>query len=683
MKEYLRNLNEQQKEAVVNIGGYNLVIAGAGTGKTHTMISKVAYMIDYGIDPSQILMLTFTNKAADEMVERIIKYIGEEGTKVTACTFHSFFADFLRKYGYKQKSFDNKFSVLTSNDQEMLMKQVRKKWMDDNKPYIQEQNISKTNPFPSVALILRLHSESINNMLSYDDVLCEALQNSNFCYEDGGIGKYLNDAEAILKEFENRKKEYNVLDFDDMLQKSYEILRDDPEILKSLTDKYRYIICDEYQDTNVLQEELLKLISSRSGNLTVVGDDNQSIYAFRGAAIDNILTFEDRYPNCKTIKLVRNYRSTQEILNLSNNFMHHATEGIEKDLISDLKGLPPELRIFDSEKEIAQQIVQEIMSEYRNGKRFSDFAIIARNSNQLNDVEMFFERRRIPYVKYGGQKYLETKPVEDIVALFRIAANKKDAIAWQRVLSMYPGISGGYSFSIYSSMKENNTWYDELNDLRYLRYKFAEYLPELYKVISQIKSRSLSETLEYLCYDYYPGLRKRVLEVSSASDESKEKEEKVINALPEFLSSLVEMGKEYASISLFLDEVVLNNGTTEVEEQKDKVSLTTIHSAKGLEYDTVYVLGTIEGVFPRNNIKPREDSEELRCLYVACTRAKNTLKLYIPETHMEFGSGQGTIVDSMLSHHLAYYDVLDALEMDCETRMFSEKSIERKKFFKH
>lgn len=681
MKEYLETLNEQQKEAVTNIGGYNLVIAGAGTGKTHTMISKVAYMIDYGIDPSQILMLTFTNKAADEMVERIIKYIGDKGAKVTACTFHSFFANFLRRYGYKQKGFNSNFNVLTVNDQELLMKQVRKKWLDDNKDYIQDEKISKSNPFPTATLILKMRSESINNMLSYDKVLYDAVQNINFAYEDGGMGKYLNDAEDILREFEARKKEYNVLDFDDMLQKSYEILRDNPEILKSLTDKYRYIICDEYQDTNILQEELLKLMSSRSGNLTVVGDDNQSIYAFRGAVIDNILTFENRYPNCKTIKLVRNYRSTQDILDLSNAFMHHATEGIKKDLISDRRLALPELSVFDSEQAIAQKITQEIMSEHRNGKKFSDFAVIARNGRQLNDVEMYFERRRIPYAKYGGEKYLETVPVEDVIATLRIVANKKDAMAWQRVLSLYPGISGGYSFAIYNSMKENDTWYDELNDLKYLRYKFAEYLPELYEVISRIKSRGFSETLEYLCYDYYPKLRKRVLDLSNASEETKEKEQKVVDILPEYLSSLAEMGKEYASISLFLDEVILNSGATENDELKDKVSLTTIHSAKGLEYDTVYVLDTVEGIFPKCNTRAREDSEELRCLYVACTRAKNTLKLYIPETHLEFHNRQSEVVDSMLSHHLAYYDVLNTLKMDDEAKLLCERSVEGKKFF--
>lgn len=681
MKEYLKNLNEEQKEAVANIGGYNLVIAGAGTGKTHTMISKVAYMIDFGIDPSQILMLTFTNKAADEMVHRIVKFIGEKGEKVTACTFHSFFANFLRRYGWKQKNFNANFNILSIGDQEILMKQVRKRWMQVNKEYIQNENIGKGNPFPSAKAMLCLLSESINNMMDYRNILKQAIENGNFAYEDNGVGKYLNDVEEIIYEFKKQKKEYNVMDFDDMLQYSYEILRDNPEILKMLTDKFRYVICDEYQDTNILQEALLKQMTFRNGNLTVVGDDNQSIYAFRGAVIDNILTFADRYPNAKTIKLVRNYRSTQEILNLSNSFMHHATEGIKKDLISNSHLEGPKLRAFDTEREIAQEIAQEIIKGHRNGNDYNSYAVIARNGRQLNDVELCLEQRKIPYAKYGGEKYLESRPVEDILALLRVVSDKKDAIAWQRVLSFYPGISGGYSFNIYNSMKENGTWYEELNDMKYIRYKFAEYLPELYEVISRIKTRDFLESLEYLCYEYYPNLRNQVLEISNASDEAKAKEAQAINRLPEYLSSLVEMGKEYGNISLFLDDIMLNASGIEDKDDKDKVSLTTIHSAKGLEYDTVFLIDTIEGVFPKLHMRPREDAEELRCLYVACTRAKTHLNLYIPSTHLEFGKGGSEVVDSLLSHHLAYKDVIDTMALDDGSKEICNRSLEAKNFY--
>lgn len=666
MKDYLKTLNEEQLEAVKKIEGYNLVIAGAGTGKTHTMISKVAYMIDNHIDPSEILMLTFTNKAAEEMKERLVSYIGDDGKLVTASTFHSFFVKILRRFVFKLPEFKRKFGIMSEPDRATLMSQCEKLWISTHKEQYKGYD-KKRMPFPTYGELLYVHSESVNKMKSMAELV---RTESKYCGRP--VQHYINDVLEIVDMFETKKIEYNVMDFDDILKYSYLLISQNEGVLKYISCKYKYLICDEYQDTNTIQEAILSLMARANGNLTVVGDDNQSIYAFRGAEIQNILTFADRYPNVTTIKLVRNYRSTQEILDFSNAFMHHAVEGIRKDLVGNSHGHKVELRALKDTSVMSKEIVDKIEALKQSGKDYGDIAVIARSGNHLNEIESLLNIKKIPYEKFGGQKYMDSAPVQDVLAFIRIVCNPRDALGWNRVLQLYRGIGAIIADKLYKNMVNNETYIEELKSREYKNRTYSEYFDELYNTLEILRKMPVYDAMRFLASDYYPALTKRVIRSSSIDDDEKEKQLRNVDHYNSYLKPLVDIAKNYDDLTQYLDDMLLSQSNGD-ELVGDKVNLTTIHSAKGLEYDTVFVINTVQDMFPRTMPSDDKDAEELRCLYVACTRAKTQLYIYMPMAKWSYDGGKPHMEDTEMAHFLTYDDVMETADVDKNAKELEER----------
>lgn len=671
--DYLETLNPEQLEAVKKVEGYNLVIAGAGTGKTHTMITKVAYMIDQGIPAKEILMLTFTNKAAREMVDRIVKYIGDGGIAVTASTFHSFFVKILRRYGTFLQS--SSFTIMSENDRKVLVKQCRLLWRSEHKDEIDPSELQIYN-FPKDTDLLEFYSDSINSLKSYHALLRKKAEK----YCECNIAHYIEYVIDILKMYDEHKRKYNLMDFDDILKNAYIMLKKSDKVRHLLNQKYRYVICDEYQDTNTIQEAILKMLTEENGNLTVVGDDNQSIYAFRGAEIENILTFADRYPDVTTIKLVRNYRSTQEILDFSNAFMHHAKEGIKKDLIGSKHGDMVRMRAYEDDSVMSNAIVNEIIEAHENGKQYSDIAVIARSGKHLNGIESILTSKQIPYEKFGGVKYFDSVAVQDVLAFVRVAVNKLDAVAWHRVLQLYTNIATVTSTRLYENMIEHRSYYEELMSLKYAKRVYCKQLKGLYDAIKYIQANGndVYKVMEFLTQNYYQKVLIETINNSRMEDDQKRDQIKEAKKTKKFLEPLLKLSSDYSDLTKFTEEMMLARDDKNSAED-DKVNLTTIHSAKGLEYDTVYVINTVQKMFPITEVYDIEDPEELRCMYVACTRAKNTLKLYMPATIISYEFQKMDIVDSELSHFIAYEDVMKTTAYDNTVMQLYQRAMQRQK----
>ena len=391
---YLDKLNKEQREAATTIYGNLLILAGAGSGKTYTLVSRIAYMIDSGINPENILLLTFTNKAAEEMKKRIIRDIGETGEKTTALTFHSFCANLLRKYSSLVK-IDNNFTVLDSPDSQDAISIAKEEYFEENK-------IKKTpEDFPSKKNIAAIYSYAINSCSPISDVI----DLFNFTV-------FKSEIIDILNKYEQYKQEHNLMDYDDLLFNTYQVLNNNEEIREHLDRKYEFISCDEYQDTNILQDKILELLSRNCQNLAVVGDDNQSIYKFRCAEIKNILNFHRRYRGCKVVVLNQNYRSSQEILDFANSIMTHATEGINKNLQGQFNGEKPEWVIPYDNREEDTFIVKKILEYKRKGIPLNEIAVLIRNARQSFHLEVLLNNYGIPFKKFGGIKFLEKEVIK-------------------------------------------------------------------------------------------------------------------------------------------------------------------------------------------------------------------------------------------------------------------------------
>lgn len=480
MKDYLAYLNKEQYEAATTINGPLLIIAGAGSGKTMTLVSRIAYMIDQGIDPESILLLTFTNKAANEMKNRIIKNIGESADGITASTFHSFCALFLRKHAHIIK-LNNNFTIIDTSDAADVMGIVRDEFVDKKKKAGYEFDVKS---FPDKRELQALYSYAINNC----ECLTEAIYGSKF-------RSYRDDINEIFNKYICYKQDHALLDYDDLLFYTKYILEEYEDVRRNISKKYKYVCSDEYQDTNRIQDIILDLICRDHKNLAVVGDENQSIYKFRGAKIENILTFAERHPGCKTIVLFENYRSSQEILNLSNAVMDYATEGTKKVLHGQFSGAKPELMVVKNEIDETYKIVNLIRDHYRFNKiPLHEMAVIVRSSSQSYRLEMLLTKMGIPYNKFGGLKFLEKVVVRDILSFLRIITNEKDEIALYRILQLYPGIGKGYSGKITAAVAEKGL---SVLPTLYPKAGFHQYLEELYERLMLITEMSLDDQLSH------------------------------------------------------------------------------------------------------------------------------------------------------------------------------------------
>lgn len=641
-------LNAEQKEAVATINGPVRIIAGAGTGKTKTLVSRVANMLQKGISAENIMLLTFTNKAAGEMKLRIQNYIGNDRTRnLTACTFHSFCNRFLKQHA-NLAGFNSHFTILDGGDCLDIISELSGEIKGKLK-----KNSYEIKSFPKDREILAINGTAISDVRPLWNTVSGAE-----C-----VNGFTNEVYEILKGYAEYKARYNMMDYDDLLYFTVKILEENEDIRKRMDERYQYIMVDEYQDTNVIQDKFLKLITKDYRNIAVVGDDNQSIYRFRGAHIENILEFKDRYPDCKDIVLVQNYRSTQEILDLSNLVMGHAVEGIPKELVGQKHGKRPDFIIANSQNEEAQKIISYIEDYHKQGIPYKDMSVLIRYGRSSYILEAELNKQRIPYRKFGGIKFVEKEHIRNMLSYLRAGTSDKDMIAWTRILKLITGIGPKAAKDIALDVAENGV--QALNGMLYMGKPYYNALYVLYDIFAEIRFMPPKDQIKYLMENYYYGLMENGISSSRKKDRDKIDALEKLEKSKEDMSLLMEMAEVYISTDEFLEDIVLN--AADPEKETDSVNITTIHSAKGLEYDVVFLMDPIQGLFPRTYDGSEPDNrEDLRCLYVAITRAKERLHIFLSEFYTgNQGSGE-------LSMHLDHPDVLTVCDYPKELGYFSD-----------
>lgn len=608
-------LNKFQYEAVMHDKGPALLLAGAGTGKTRTLIYRVAHLIESGVSPESILLLTFTNKAANEMKERAEKMLKEK-CGITACTYHSFCVKMLRFYG-KMAGISPDFTIISGPDEADIIDIVKS-----------ELNFQKLKNMPSASVFASMLSTCVNKRLTLEELLKEQ--------------KYWrfrqNERKLLLlrEETKKYKEEHNLFNYDDILLKFDQMLTDYSNIARRIEDTYRYIMVDEYQDTNTLQDSIIRKIRTKNTNLMVVGDDMQSIYKFRGADVQNILSFPKRYTDCKVIYLTENYRSSQEILNLANHVMTNATEGYQKNLRAQFSSqeLPKVYSVNDTKTE-AEFVLNRIKAKHAEGIPYNDICVLYRNSFQSYELEVLLNKAGLDFEKYGGIRFLDRAHIKDVLAFLRIYTNPSDELAWFRILQLHIGIGKVYARNISRKCLEYGPEY--LIDDCHKRKKYGVHIRKLYDEIQSWGGKEFLEILKSSCAYYAKTLENTIRNKKVDSESDREESLQDLERNKEDITILQEMAKDYDSALAFLDATTLD-ATKSKENEEDKLVLSTIHSIKGLEYDTVILLDCIDEILPSARyIGSPEDNEDVRCMYVAVTRAKNTLYMMVPKIALKYG----------------------------------------------
>ena len=590
------NLNEQQREAIQTTEGPLLVIAGAGSGKTRVLTTRIAYLIEEkGIAPQNILAITFTNKAAKEMRDRVVKMLGPIAYQIQISTFHSFGLTIMKE-NYAQLGYKKEFTILDSDDSLSIIKKIMKNMNLDSKAYNPKNVKNKI-------------SSAKNEMMTPEE-----LSRFSACDFDEKVVE-------IFSEYNKKLKANNSLDFDDLLLKPIELFNENPAILEQYQERFHYILIDEYQDTNEVQYILTKMLSKKRKNLCVVGDESQSIYAFRGSNYRNILNFEKDYPNCKIILLEQNYRSTKTILNAANDVIKNNKQRKDKRLWTDNhEGDKVVYKKCIDEKEEAASVASEIGNLIIQGEKLEDIAVLYRTNAQSRTIEEAMLKDNIPYKVVGSFYFYNRKEVKDLIAYLRLIYNSNDDVSLIRIINSPKRGIGQKTIDnlVAEAATLGISMYEALSSPKELQFKA---LIESMKLASQ--NMSLTEIVELVLEQ--SGLRKELELENSLEAEAK------IENLDEFKSITKNFEERYGIISLedFLAEISLVSDVEEHKDNNEVVTLMTIHSAKGLEFKYVFVIGMEEGVFPhsRSLFDSGELEEERRLCYVAITRAKEKLWL--------------------------------------------------------
>ena len=632
MKDYLSQLNESQKLPTVHKNGPVMVIAGAGSGKTRVLTYRIAYLMEMGVDPFSILALTFTNKAAKEMKERIGLIVGETNAKsLWMGTFHSIFARILRSEA-EYLGYSSNFSIYDTQDSERLISSIIKELKLDKDLY-KHRNI-------------RNRISSLKNNL----VTVKAyLNNPELVQQDKESRKPMFG--KIYQTYVNRCFKASAMDFDDLLLKTNELLNRFPEVLAKYQQRFKYIHVDEYQDTNHSQYLIVKALADKFENICVVGDDAQSIYGFRGANIENILSFQKDYPNSSVYRLEQNYRSTQNIVNAANSVISNNLNKLEKKVWTENEiGEKIELSETPTDSEEGRFVASSIFEAKHNLQLQNDqFAVLYRTNAQSRSIEDALRRKNIPFQIYGGLSFYQRKEIKDILAYLRLIINSKDDESLKRVIN-YPGRGIGLTtlekIQIYSN--ENNlTLFEVLENINNYEINVNKGTKEkLFDFFSMIKSFQISnENLNAL--EILNEVLKRVGIVNLLKNEGTpeaisriENIEELINAVQDFIDGQKEIVDSSGSLSEFLEDVALiTDLDKEVDNTKPKVSLMTIHLAKGLEFSHVYIVGLEEDLFPSAlSSTTRSDlEEERRLFYVALTRAMKKVTISYSKTRYRWG----------------------------------------------
>ena len=643
-------LNKKQKEAVERIEGPILVIAGAGSGKTMTLSYRVANMVlNHNIHPSSILLLTFTRKAAEEMLSRASIIAQIDLKEVAGGTFHSFGLMILRHYA-KEFGLKSNFTVIDQPSAEDTLSLLAN----------QLGLTTKDKLFPNKGGMLDIISKSRNKVVPLETILKEE------------YGEFIDEKEnfnLLYNTYQEYKKQQNYVDYDDLLVYLKLLLQTNETVRKKLSNRYKYIMVDEYQDTNKIQAELVYWLAKEHSNVMVVGDDAQSIYSFRGANFRNILNFRDYFPNYYEIKLEVSYRSLQPVLNLANEVLKPAQEVTPRSLqaFRKEKGLKPYYwRVSDQNIE-AEKVTSEILKLRNQTIPLNDIAILVRNSFHARDVERYCVKKHIPYVFYGGRRWAELAHVQDIAAYLKLSMNKQDKVAWQRILLLIPHLGEKSALNIIKELEENNYSFKILRSSNFSAKKYAEDLEKLSFIVEEIsdEEKSLVMRIDKLIDYYTPFLEKKKNAKSRMGD----------------LIYFKNKSTEFTSLQDFLSEMALTppndkaevaGGRTTKQDREKPLVISTIHSAKGLEWNTVFVLRVLDGDIPSSrSVDSKEQlEEERRLFYVALTRAKDQLYITAPQ-RMQWGRFYGDIDKMEYNEESRFLKEIPTMETLVERRLFT------------
>lgn len=627
----LEKLNDKQREAAAQVDGSILILAGAGSGKTRTITYRIANMIEnVGINPYSILAVTFTNKAAKEMRERVESLIGEEAKKCTISTFHSFGVKLLRMYA-KELGYDSNFTIYDGDDQKRIVKTILK-----------EYGLEKINDREIASLISKIKEEDLS-VKEYEYI------NKNFA--------------EIYEKYNRNLKSNNAMDFSDILVNTYNLLKL-PHILERIQDKYRYVMIDEYQDTNNLQYKIIDLIAKKNLNLCVVGDENQSIYGFRGANISNILNFEKNYSNSKIIKLEENYRSTSVILEAANEVIKNNKSSKDKKLwTQNENGELIQILECDNGRDEVNKIIDIIREEHSKGVPYKDITILYRTNAQSRIFEEGFLRYNIPHKVFGGISFYARAEIKDIVAYLSVIVNPKDELNLTRILNVPKRKLGDKGLEkIVEYARENKLSLLEslnyINDIAGLNSVTKEKLMELYNIIKDYQEMVSYETTS----EIVNGLLEKIGYLDYVQENYDNYETRLEN-IDEFKNSILELENIVGDLRLneYLENISLVSATDDLEESNDYVKLMTIHNSKGLEFPIVFIVGFENEIFPGNKAlnDDNELEEERRLCYVAITRAEK--KLYLSYSHLRFIYG----VDKLMTKSIFLKEI--------PTKLYEEK----------
>lgn len=660
------SLNVMQRAAVYHTEGPLLILAGAGSGKTRVLTHRIAYLIEEkGINPWNIMAITFTNKAAGEMRERVDNIVGFGSESVWVSTFHSSCVRILRRY-IDRLGYDNNFTIYDGDDQKTLIKEVCKRLDVDTKIYKERS-------------ILSAISSAKDELITPEEFELNAM---------GDFAK--RKIAAIYKEYQTQLKKNNALDFDDLIFKTVELFQYNPDILENYQDRFKYIMVDEYQDTNTVQFKLVSLLANKYKNLCVVGDDDQSIYKFRGANIGNILNFEKAFPGAEVIKLEQNYRSTANILNAANMVIKNNLGRKEKSLWTQ-KEEGEKIRFVQCETAFdeAEMVVTEIKDRVGNGKlQYSDCALLYRTNAQSRVLEEQFVRSNIPYKVVGGVNFYQRKEIKDILAYLKTIDNGRDDLAVRRIINVP---KRGIGLTTIDRVQE----YALLNDMSfYDALKNSEEISSIARAASKIKPFVSMIQVFRSKLEYMP-LTKLVEEIleetgylKELEEEGTEESEGRIENINELISKVTdyEEGAENPNLSEFLEEIALIADIDSLDDSNNRVVLMTLHSAKGLEFPKVFLCGMEDGLFPSymtiTSDDPTEIEEERRLCYVGITRAMESLTISCAKQRMIRGETQWNKVSRFLKEIPAELLEMNQNEMKVMSMPKKTSFIEAKSIFK-
>lgn len=661
MENYLETFNPPQRAAVEYCEGPSLVIAGAGSGKTRVLTYKIAYLMEHGYQPWSILALTFTNKAAGEMKDRIAKIVGVDYARMLWMgTFHSIFLRILRQE-HEKIGFSSNFTIYDAADSKSLVKSIIKEMELDDKTY-------------KPGTVQGIISNAKNQLVTAEQYASNpANRQSDARHNMAALGQ-------IFLRYCNRCKQSDAMDFDDILLYTYLLFEKHPDVLAKWEQRFRYVLVDEYQDTNFAQHRIVWQLTRQHQHVCVVGDDAQSIYSFRGANIDNILTFQKIYESVRLFKLERNYRSTQNIVEAANSLIKKNSRQIQKDIFSE-NDRGEKLHVMDTHSDIeeAKMVVNAIRGiKRKEGCEYSDFAILYRTNAQSRVFEDTMRKESLPYRIYGGLSFYQRKEIKDVIAYFRLAVNPNDEEAFKRVIN-YParGIGQTTVTKILSAATEhevslwtviNSPEQYELGVNKGTLMKIAAFREMISSFIENAQKMPANQVGTMIVKQ--SGIIADIYQDTTPENLSRQENvEELVNGMQDFCDMRMEEGNENISLSDYLSEVsLMSDVDSDKGDDGHKITLMTIHSAKGLEFGTVFVVGLEEGLFPSDMVSgnPREMEEERRLFYVAITRAKTHCYLSYAQCRFRYGQMEFSAPSRFLKD-------IDPKYLDRQQSMFSTR----------